>query len=127
MGYKQLFMVTIILFVTACTQNIQNEAEQMDDPPVTVIEVSATNWEFNKKVYKVIAGKPVTINFKSEDGYHGLGIKGLENVNIEGEGSTKVIFEPGEYQVYCTIPCGEGHSKMVSTLIAVDINNSKTS
>ncbi|WP_349410152.1 cytochrome C oxidase subunit II [Pseudalkalibacillus sp. SCS-8] len=108
----------LLLFITllGC---VPDHSRQEDIRPVTVIEVEAENWRFNKEIYKVFAGKPITINFKSVEGHHGFGIKGFPEYNIEGEGSMKVTLEPGEYQIFCTVPCGEGHDDMVATLIAV--------
>ncbi|WLD94812.1 cytochrome C oxidase subunit II [Alkalihalobacillus sp. AL-G] len=81
------------------------------------LEITATNWKFNQDSYKVTSGEAVTINFESKEGVHGLGIKGKNDFNIKKSGSKELTLEPGEYQVYCTIPCGEGHADMVSTLI----------
>lgn len=109
-------LALIVALLVACAGN----AEQPEDiRPVTVINVEAESWKFNKDIYKVFAGQPITINFKSIEGHHGLGIKGIASANIAGEGSVKITLEPGEYQIYCTVPCGEGHDDMIATLIAV--------
>lgn len=81
------------------------------------LEISATNWKFNQDSYQVQSGQPVSITFESEEGVHGLGIKGKDGFNIKKNGTKEVTLEPGEYEVYCTIPCGEGHADMVSTLV----------
>ncbi|MFS0752823.1 hypothetical protein [Oceanobacillus sp. 1P07AA] len=48
---------------------------------------------------------------------HGLAIDDLD-VRIDGGGDAVFTPEkPGEYAIYCSIPCGEGHNDMVSTLI----------
>ncbi|MGM7700792.1 hypothetical protein ACSVDE_03645 [Pseudalkalibacillus sp. Hm43] len=116
--------MAFLLFLSMCLINISGCAQEQaqtgeNTRAVTVINVEADNWSFNKEVYKVFAGKKITINFKSVEGNHGLGIRGIDSVNIEGEGSVKLTLEPGEYQIYCTIPCGEGHKDMIATLIAV--------
>ncbi|WP_235000438.1 cupredoxin domain-containing protein [Virgibacillus dakarensis] len=48
---------------------------------------------------------------------HGLAIDDFD-VNIEGDGNaTFTPDKPGEYTIYCSIPCGQGHSDMTSTLV----------
>ena len=80
-------------------------------------KVTATNWAFDQDEYTVKAGEEVKITLVNEEGMHGLAIDGLD-VNIDGEGeATFTPEEPGEYKIYCSIPCGQGHSDMMSTLI----------
>ncbi|WP_408010599.1 hypothetical protein ACJROX_09940 [Pseudalkalibacillus sp. A8] len=103
MIHKFILVMSGMMFLVAC--GTADGADDVPiDSPVTVIEVKAENWEFNKKVYKVFADQPITINFKSEEGKHEFAIKGMKKVRIKGEGSIKKIFEPGEYQIYCH-PC----------------------
>ncbi len=112
-----ILLFSMCMMMTGCAQQEGQTGGKIR--PVTVINVEAANWSFNKDVYKVFAGKKITINFKSVEGHHGLGIRGIDSVNIKGEGSVKIILEPGEYQIYCTVPCGKGHEEMIATLIAV--------
>ena len=80
-------------------------------------EIIATNWDFDQDEYIVQAGEEVNITLVNEEGMHGIAIDGLD-VEINGDGeATFTPEEPGEYTIYCNIPCGQGHSDMVSTLI----------
>jgi len=80
-------------------------------------EILATNWDFDQAEYTVTAGEEVKISLVNEEGMHGIEIDGLD-VKIDGDGeATFTPTEPGEYTIYCSIPCGQGHSDMVSTLI----------
>lgn len=81
------------------------------------IEIKATNFEFDQDEYTVKAGEEVKISLVNEEGTHGIAIDDLD-VKIDGDGeATFTPEEPGEYTIYCSIPCGQGHSDMVSTLI----------
>ncbi|QTM98107.1 cytochrome C oxidase subunit II [Sediminibacillus dalangtanensis] len=81
------------------------------------LNISATNFKFDQEEYTVQSGEEVTINLTSEEGNHGLAIDEFD-VNIEGDGTaTFTPEEPGEYEIYCSVPCGEGHSDMKSTLV----------
>ncbi|WP_235001685.1 cytochrome C oxidase subunit II [Halobacillus sp. Marseille-P3879] len=81
------------------------------------LDISATNFEFDQSEYTVEAGEEVTVNLTNEEGTHGIAIDEFD-VNMEGEGSTTFTpEEPGEYTIECSVPCGEGHEDMQSTLI----------
>jgi cytochrome c oxidase subunit 2 len=83
----------------------------------STINIEASNWKFNQDRFEVKAGEPVTINFKSAEGFHGLGIEGMD-FDIQKEGSKTVTFDkPGEYKIFCNIPCGPDHGKMTATLV----------
>lgn len=81
------------------------------------IEIEASNFELNPSESTVNAGEEVKLTLTNVEGMHGISIDELD-VSIEGDG--EAVFtpeEPGEYTIYCNIPCGEGHSDMVATLI----------
>lgn len=81
------------------------------------LDIEATNFKFDQKEYRVKAGEPVTINFKSSEGMHGIAIDEFD-VDISGDGTAQFTpGDPGEYIIYCNIPCGQGHSDMKSTII----------
>lgn len=82
-----------------------------------VVTIEASNWKFNQDTFEVKAGEPVTINFKSAEGFHGITIDGLD-VNIEKEGSATITPDkPGEYKIFCNVACGPDHGKMTATLV----------
>lgn len=134
---KKSFLATIflglILVLAACggsnsnsdTGNeVDNSTEVTEDTDSqenstanNEFEIVATNWEFDQGEYTVTAGEEVKITLVNEEGMHGIAIDGLD-VDIQGDGdATFIPEEPGEYKIYCNIPCGQGHNDMVSTLI----------
>lgn len=106
---------------TKTGQDAAEETESTSSSEEPVInndfEIKATNFEFDQAEYTVKAGEEVKISLVNDEGMHGISIDDLD-VNIEGDGeATFTPEEPGEYTIYCNIPCGQGHSDMVSTLI----------
>ena len=102
-------------------ENSPEETEDINSSEETTVnndfEIIATNFEFDQDEYTVKAGEEVKISLVNDEGMHGIAIDDLD-VTIEGDGETTFIPEkPGEYTIYCNIPCGQGHSDMVSTLI----------
>jgi plastocyanin len=78
-------------------------------PVPIVYEVIGTDYDYDIKQIKVKKGDTVTINFKSEGGFHDWVVDELdvatERVN-EGEGSTSVTFvadKVGVFQYYCSV------------------------
>lgn len=81
------------------------------------VVIEATDFEFDKAEYRVKQGEPVNITLKSTQGNHGISINNTD-VKLKKDESMAYTFDaPGEYQIVCNIPCGTGHTKMVSTLI----------
>src|SRR5690625_1878416 len=107
-------------------ENTGNEAvEQTEDTAasedaVNEINLVSTNFSLgDEDVYTVKAGEEVTITHTNEEGHHGIAIDEFD-VDIEGDGeATFIPDEPGEYEIYCNIFCGEGHEDMVVTLVVV--------
>ncbi|MGV3487927.1 MAG: cupredoxin domain-containing protein [Tuberibacillus sp.] len=86
------------------------------------ITVTATNFKFDKDKYYVKAGQEVTLTLKSKEGSHGLMIMGLgQDVAInQPNGTVKFTpTKPGEYEIHCSVFCGEGHGQMTATLVVV--------
>ncbi|GAB3806002.1 cupredoxin domain-containing protein [Virgibacillus kimchii] len=111
----------LVLFLAACggddTEQTAGDNAEDNASEATQIEMSAYNFGFDEEEYTVNAGEAVTITLTNDEGMHGIGIDGLD-VSIEGDGETTFTpDEPGEYTIYCNIPCGEGHDDMVATLI----------
>ncbi|SDC21131.1 cytochrome C oxidase subunit II [Shouchella lonarensis] len=116
---KKLFIPLCLLALVACgnsnkadeTAEPANEAKQADE----VLTIRAMNWNFDKEKYEVPAGE-VTITLENTEGHHGVVIEGTD-VEISGDDSVTTTLEPGEYKIICSIPCGTGHTEMVSTLV----------
>lgn len=83
----------------------------------TAIHIEASNWKFNQDTFEVKAGEEFTVNFKSAEGFHGIGIEGTD-FEIQKEGSkTLKIDKPGEYKIFCNVICGPEHGNMVAKLV----------
>lgn len=116
---KKLFsslILTFTLVLTACggDDSEENASGNTDGADGANVEVTATNWDFETDVNTVDAGE-VTFTLVNEEGHHGISIEGTD-LEIDGEGSSTVTLEPGEYTINCTIPCGEGHEEMTAML-----------
>jgi cytochrome c oxidase subunit II len=111
------------LLLTACGGETKDQAASgTEAAPAaatsgTQVNIEASNWKFNQDKWEVKAGEEFTINFKSTEGYHGIGIEGLD-VDLQKDGSkTLKVDQPGEYKIFCNITCGPDHGKMVATLV----------
>ena len=117
--------LSVLLVLAACggkdTSNDSGQVENTGSSDEAVVSnevnISAINFEFDQAEYTVKSGEEVKIIFANEEGMHGIAIDGLD-VDIKGDGeATFTPTEPGEYIIYCNIPCGAGHDDMKSTLI----------
>lgn len=133
---KRIILVTLflslILVLAACGgddnssttendgDNSTKETENTSTSEETTsneIEIQASNFELELSETTVTAGEEVKLSLTNVEGMHGIAIDDLD-VSIDGEGEiTFTPEEPGEYRIYCNIPCGQGHSDMVATLI----------
>ncbi|MGN7471718.1 cupredoxin domain-containing protein [Brevibacillus sp. SAFN-007a] len=126
MNKKWTLLVSAVAFsamlVTACGGEKEQAANTATETPAaattgTSINIEASNWKFNQDTYEVKAGEEFTLTFKSTEGYHGIGIEGLD-VDIQKDGSkTLKIDQPGEYKIFCNVICGPDHAKMFATLV----------
>lgn len=97
------------------TDNSAEESNTTESADGEVVDIKASNWDFDQETYTVAAGE-VTVNLTNEEGFHGIEIVDTD-VALQSEGSTTATLEPGEYIIRCNIPCGAGHDDMVATLI----------
>lgn len=114
-------VMVMLLALSGCgnnnSSNASNQDQTKNQKADKTLNITATDFKFNKQTYTVPANKNVKINFESKEGVHGLGITGTK-VNIENKGSEIVKLKPGTYHVHCTIPCGNGHGDMKAKIIA---------
>ena len=95
----------------------QDESTNQDSKSESqAIKIEAKNFAFDQTEYTAKAGEPINFSFKSAEGMHGIAISGTDVTLNDGDSKT-VTLEAGEYTIMCTIPCGSGHSEMVSKLI----------
>mgnify|MGYP001270253453 CR=1 FL=1 len=97
------------------TDNSAEESNTTESADGEVVDIKASNWDFDQETYTVAAGD-VTVKLTNEEGFHGIEIVDTD-VSLQSEGSTTTTLEPGEYTIRCNIPCGTGHDDMVATLI----------
>ncbi|GAE95015.1 hypothetical protein JCM21714_4218 [Gracilibacillus boraciitolerans JCM 21714] len=114
-----LATLSLVLILAACSggndQENANESQDKASGNGEVVEVKASNWQFDQEEYTVPAGE-VTVNLTNEEGFHGLEVEGTD-IQLESEGSATATLEPGEYTIRCSVMCGTGHDDMVATLI----------
>ncbi|WP_280771701.1 cytochrome C oxidase subunit II [Salipaludibacillus daqingensis] len=113
-----LMLLALVLVLVACGGNedvTEIENQSGDNVSSSEVNLVASNWDFDEDTYIADAGD-VTFNLTNEEGHHGIMIDGTD-VEIDGEGSARASLEPGEYTIYCSIPCGEGHDDMEATLV----------
>src|SRR5690625_2811036 len=95
----------------------QTDDSSSDEATSNNVDIIATNWDFDQDEYVVTAGEEVKLTLTNDEGMHGIVIDGLD-VQVDGDGETTfTATEPGEYSILCSIPCGQGHNDMISTLI----------
>ncbi|QUW23356.1 cupredoxin domain-containing protein [Sporosarcina sp. Marseille-Q4063] len=118
-------LLSVLLVLAACggkdtsdeSGMVDNTGSSEDANASTEINITGKNFEFDQAEYTVKAGEQVKIIYKNDEGMHGIAIDGLD-VDIKGDGEASFTpTEPGEYTIYCNIPCGAGHADMKSTLI----------
>lgn len=96
-------------------------AETPKAPATKTIELTARQFEFDPAVITVKKGDHVVIHAKSEDVSHGFALPDF-GVNMAlTPGDTKTIefdaTKAGEFEFFCSISCGRGHSGMNGKLI----------
>ncbi|SEQ95896.1 cytochrome c oxidase subunit 2 [Virgibacillus subterraneus] len=121
-GLLAVLALGLILFLAACGGSDSGDPGNEDDSSSASaasneLNITASNFDFDQDEYTVTAGEEVAVSLTNEEGMHGISIDEFD-VKIEGEGeATFTPEEPGEYTIYCNIPCGEGHADMQTTLV----------
>jgi cytochrome c oxidase subunit 2 len=115
-----LFAVSLFLIaaLTACGGNGAGRETLSVEPSGNVADlaIEATNFQFNEKEYRVKAGDTVNVTFASTEGMHGIDIVGYD-IHMKNGDTASFVAAPGEYNIVCNIPCGQGHAQMKSKLI----------
>lgn len=126
-----LMLVTCLaITLMACGSNSSNNKTSNGPEPVIEVaeeeilseemEIIASNWEFDKEIYAIRAGEPITLTVNSIEGVHGIEIRHTSYTNIGNNKPTEVVIsEPGTYTIVCSIPCGQGHRTMQAKLVVV--------
>lgn len=88
------------------------------EPTGNVVEVTvnASNFEFDVKEINAKVGDTVKLTVVNAAGGHGIAFSGIDATANGGETIEFVVTEEGEFQYFCSVPCGVGHDKMTGTL-----------
>jgi plastocyanin len=73
-----------------------------------IFDITGKNFEFSEKEIRVKSGDTVTINFKSESGFHDWKVDELDVATevVSGESSSSVTFvadKVGSFEYYCSV------------------------
>ncbi len=105
------------------TQAESEVAAEAAEPGATprVIKLAAENWQFTPNAVSAKQGEKVTLELTGVSGTHGFSVPELGiNVTVI-EGQTVTVELPtdktGTYELFCSIPCGEGHKDMKGTVV----------
>lgn len=130
-GLVAVLSLTLVLAACGSDKDKNNGANDTTPPAVTdtnsnseggeaasdAVTIKATNYEFDKKEYRIKAGQAVDFTLDSAEGNHGIAIMKTDYKLVDKETVSVKIDEPGEYDIICNIACGPGHAKMRSKLI----------
>lgn len=115
---KELFSILLIFGFFMLLQFLP-EYEQDSDQ--LVFELTSKQWEFEPNQIIVQQGQKVVIRITSTDVPHGFAINELNIYTFVPPGQTvEVSFianEPGVFEIFCNVFCGEGHSNHRGQLI----------
>lgn len=116
--YGVVLFAALVLVISSCASEGSN-GETEDANGIQKLDIQATNFEYNggQEEFVVQAGQEVTIEFESAENTHGLAIDEFD-IDIQERGKATFTPEkPGEYSIYCSVFCGDGHSSMQTKLI----------
>ncbi|CAM3999327.1 plastocyanin/azurin family copper-binding protein [Paenibacillus alkaliterrae] len=114
--------ICLVIVLAACGANSganQQVNTSVADSGAATSElvITASNWKFDKTEYKIKAGETFNLKLDSIDGMHGVQIKKTKYEIDNGKTVSVNFSEPGEYDMICSLPCGQGHRTMVAKLI----------
>jgi|HigsolmetaGSP11D_1036233.scaffolds.fasta_scaffold00599_5 cytochrome c oxidase subunit 2 len=92
--------------------------EALPEAEENEVQFILTNFQFDQPEYRVKAGETVKLTLINKQGTHGVYIEGAD-INLDKSNpSVEFTFDaPGEYNMFCSVMCGLGHSDMVAKLI----------
>lgn len=110
-----------IIYFSLPTNEDKSEERVLPTGQTKEFNLELFNWDFEPKTIVVNAGDMVKLNVTTRDIDHGIGINEfLVNKRVQPGQITKVEFlanKRGEFRMYCTVVCGEGHFTMDGKLI----------
>jgi cytochrome c oxidase subunit II len=107
----------VYLLATGLPEKPKDEASELKEGQ-ELLKIKATNFNFDEKEYRVKAGTNYKVKFSNTLGVHGVEFVGLDIELTKDKPEIEVTFDkPGEYELHCSIMCGQGHDGMISKLI----------
>ncbi|THF79907.1 cupredoxin domain-containing protein [Cohnella fermenti] len=115
-----------VLLIIACLFGVYLLADGLPEKPkeeklaegVEALKITATNFEFNETEYHVKAGTTYAISLTNKLGNHGAEIVGTDiNLTKDNPKAEYTFDAPGEYEIHCSVLCGQGHSGMIAKII----------
>ncbi|MDO8648269.1 MAG: cupredoxin domain-containing protein [Candidatus Peregrinibacteria bacterium] len=105
----------------AGTEEESSSSTEAMEGEARTIRVTTENWKFTPNIIRVKKGEKVTLEVVGGEGIHGFAVPGL-GINLAMQpGETKTITldtsVAGEFEAFCSIPCGSGHKDMKATVI----------
>ncbi|RMD57796.1 cytochrome C oxidase subunit II [Candidatus Woesearchaeota archaeon] len=119
-------IAVLLLALVSCSS--QKEAKSVAwSGEVKKFNIRAFQFGYEPDTIEVNLGDKVVINAHTSDVPHGLALPDFGvNMKLTGEDSVRAEFiadKAGEFEWYCSIPCGRGHGSMRGKLIVRDVEN----
>lgn len=117
--------IVFVILLTACSNNNSDisasnkgTVANTNITPEEEVIITATNYNFDQKEYRLKKGVPVKIIFENESGNHGILVPEL-GLQLNSKNSSQVIIpeEAGTFVMTCSVMCGSGHSGMSAKVI----------
>jgi len=122
-------LIAVAVLVGAAAWTVNGAARQ--DAP-REIDVVARRFAFEPARIEVAVGERVRLRVVSADGVHGFEIKKFKVKKEIPRGTTPVIIEftaseAGEFPIFCSEYCGDGHEDMQGQLVVLtrDVQNTE--
>ena len=114
-----LVIAASVMAVVFSVVEAMKEPENAEEPVAeNELRITGKNFEFNQAEYHIPAGQEIIISYKNElgGGIHGMAINGTD-INLMDGDKVAYTFEPGVYDIVCSVMCGVGHTEMTAKLI----------
>ncbi|TAL58442.1 MAG: hypothetical protein EPN86_00110 [Nanoarchaeota archaeon] len=126
MKHLVLLALVSLLILSAClnpkpAQVSINNTTNQTGPKTVQISMIAKQYEFIPDTITVKEGDKINLTIKSVDVNHGFSIPGLGINEQLTPNEEKIIWieagKKGEYNFFCSVFCGAGHSQMKGKII----------
>lgn len=126
--YFQLFVFAIILFLSGYVYSKFYRPPEISPARFTgetveiEVRVLENQWKWEPEIIKVKAGDKVRLKIYNEDDYdHGfaLDVFGVNRRLFPKQTTLAefIVSKQGQFNFYCSVPCGEGHYEQTGLMI----------